>query len=125
MKMGLCMLKCFLQILQLFLRTLSFCSYFLGTNLGREEWKNPAERGLLKLSSSPIVYSPLETLVGRDGSNLRTSDENPNFMAIDFLDRVCELFKSLLVKKMSVSCPFFFTDDLSKQIHTETLPGIR
>eukprot|EP01084_Bolivina_argentea_P018780 34949_1 len=58
--------------------------YFLGTNYGKEEWENPAVRGLVKLNSSGWSKGSINDMVGRTYKWSYSSPKKGSWVTIDF-----------------------------------------
>ena len=58
--------------------------YWLGTSGGTEEWKNPAEAGLVKITRSSYGHGKASDVADRKGSWCSTSNKANQWWKIDF-----------------------------------------
>eukprot|EP01083_Nonionella_stella_P174299 603837_1 len=61
--------------------------YFLGTNYGIGQWRNPAERGLIAISlldDTDFIVGSINDMVGRTCTQTYTNENEHNWVAIDF-----------------------------------------
>jgi hypothetical protein len=90
--------------------------YWLGTSGGTEEWKNPAESDLVKITRSSYGHGKASDVADRKGSWCSTSNKASQWWKIDFGEK-----RSILPSAYTLQVRVKNADTLSQQTTRKTL----